>query len=390
MSRKSRQSTVTARVVMRNDYTFADGRRSLYLQVFIDGKRRKYPLDIRIKPKDWHDERMTVRKSHGADAADLNLVINNALSRCADIAVKCRLEHRHLTVGQFEKQYFTDQGDSFIDFWTRRMDEMKPQMAIGTWKHHRSVLKKVVHYCGDVSFGDVNYEWVAGFDRFLKKTYGNGFNTRAANMNKVRRYVNLARAEGKMTASPFDHYKISFQQGHRTVLTQEQVRELVRLWDAKKLRGKRHVALQNFLLGCFTGLRISDVYRVEKRMIEGNRLVFMPKKTSSRQKIIEIPLTSMARTFIASGGDHLAERLSEQKTNEYLKEIAELVGIRQRLSFKASRHTFATVYLELGGSVEVLQRLLGHAKLTTTMVYVHIARARMESEMGHFDQENWR
>jgi integrase/recombinase XerD len=389
MNRKSRQSTITARVVMRNDYTYADGTRTLYLQVFIDGQRRKYPMDIRLKPKDWHDERMAVRKSHGAEAADFNLVISHGLSRCADIAVKCRLEHSQITVGQFEKQYFTDQGESYLDFWASRMEQMKPQMAIGTWKHHRSVLKKVAHYCGDVAFSDVNHEWVSGFDRFLKKTYGNGFNTRAANMNKVRRYVNLAMAEGKMTKTPFDHYKISFQQGHRAVLSRDQLRSMVRLWEAKTLMRGRHVALQNFLLGCFTGLRIGDVYRVEKRMIEGNRLVFMPQKTSARQKVIEIPLTAMARTFIASGGDHLAERLSEQKTNEYLKEIAEMTGIRQRLSFKAARHTFATIYLELGGSVEVLQRLLGHAKLTTTMVYVHIADARKEAEMGLFDKEKW-
>ncbi|MEE4247369.1 MAG: tyrosine-type recombinase/integrase, partial [Kangiellaceae bacterium] len=110
---------------------------------------------------------------------------------------------------------------------------------------------------------------------------------------------------------------------------------------------------------------------------------------SYRNKVIEIPLTAMARKFIATGGDHLAERLSEQKTNEYLKEIAIHAEIHQPLTFHAARHTFATIYLELGGTVEVLQQILGHGKLATTMVYVHIARARKEQEMGNFDKEEW-
>jgi len=384
-----KRTILTSRVVMRNSYTFADGTRTLYLQVFIDGKRRKYPLDMRLDPRHWHADRMQVKK--GAEGfEDHNLVIGHALSKCSNISVKLRLEGSTLTVGQFEKMYFSNEGESFLDFWSDRTERMKPQMAIGTWKHHRSVLKKVRRFCGDAAFADITYEWVAGFDRFLKKHYGNGFNTRAANMNKVRRYVNIAIAEGRMQKNPFDHYKISFQQGHRAVLTREQLRAMVRLWEDGRLRDGRHVALQNFLLGCFTGLRISDVYLVEKSMIEENRLVFMPKKTSARQKVIEIPLTAMARTFIASGGDHLAAKLSMQKTNEYLKEVAPMAGINQKISFKAARHTFATIYLELGGSIEVLQRLLGHAKLTTTMVYVHIADSRKEAEMGLFDKENWR
>lgn len=43
------------------------------------------------------------------------------------------------------------------------------------------------------------------------------------------------------------------------------------------------------------------------------------------------------------------------------------------------RHTFATEYLKRGGSVAYLQRILGHSSITTTMAYVHLQTADLQS-----------
>jgi len=381
-------SRVKARPILRTFHAYKDGTNAVDLQVFIDGKRIKFHLGIRVLKKHWHTKDLRIRRSH-PDHEDLNLIIDHAMSKVQKIAVDARLKMRHITPMEFETLFFGAESDSFVEFWRHEMERMRPQMAHGTYKHHKSVLKKVAHYAPAATFTDVDVKYLMGFDRFLRQQYGNGHNTRVANFNKVRRYVNLAIAQDKMERNPFDHFKLSFQDGHRAVLTKSQVATLVKMWNDGHLKPGQHVALQNFLLGCFTGLRISDVYLVRKTMIDGNRLVFSPKKTQNRNKVIEIPLTGMAKKFIAHGGDHLAERLSEQKTNAYLKEIALHADIHQNLTFHVARHTFATIYLELGGSVEVLQGILGHAKLATTMKYVHIARARMEHEMGFFDAQDW-
>lgn len=373
---------------MRVSYVYPDGTSPLLLQVFLDGKRKRFPLEIKVLPKQWDAQNMRIRKNH-SDYTDLNLIIANALAKASEIAVQCRLKNEHISFKTFERRYFKDQSQSFLNYWAEKMDRMKPQLAEGTYKHHKAVLKKLTAYSPETSFGDLNLEFINGFDRFLRKEYGNSYNTRMTNMNKVRRYINLAIAEGHMDKNPFDHYQISFQESRRTVLNRKKVAELVNLWDKNTFKGGHHIALQNFLLGCFTGLRIGDVYLVRKSMIDGNWLIFKPKKSLSRNKEIEIPLSNMARKFIASGGDMLAERLSEQKTNEYLKDIAAYADIKQRLTFHAARHTFASIYLELGGSVEVLKEILGHSKIATTMKYVHINRRRKESEIGLFDKDKW-
>jgi len=379
---------IKARAYLRKDHQYKDGTHSVLMHVHLDRKRIKFNLGIRVPIKHWSEKELRIRRAH-PDHEDLNLIIDHAMSKVQKIAVDARLKMRHITPMEFETLFFGAESDSFVEFWRHEMERMRPQMAHGTYKHHKSVLKKVAHYAPAATFTDVDVKYLMGFDRFLRQQYDNSHNTRVANMNKVRRYVNLAIAQDKMERNPFDHFKLSFQDGHRAVLTRPQVAALVKIWSDGHLKPGQHVALQNFLLGCFTGLRISDVYLVRKSMIDGNLLVFSPKKTQNRNKVIEIPLTAMAKKFIAQGGDHLADRLSEQKTNAYLKEIALHADIHQNLTFHVARHTFATIYLELGGSVEVLQGILGHAKLATTMKYVHIARARMEHEMGFFDAQDW-
>jgi len=65
---------------------------------------------------------------------------------------------------------------------------------------------------------------------------------------------------------------------------------------------------------------------------------------------------------------------SNQKLNAYLKEIADLCGITQRLTFHMARHTFATtVTLDNGVPIESVSQMMGHKFIKTTQVYVNLS-----------------
>ena len=65
-----------------------------------------------------------------------------------------------------------------------------------------------------------------------------------------------------------------------------------------------------------------------------------------------------------------------------MKDIAIACGIRKNLTMHVARHTFATEYLRNGGHVHVLQQLMGHSKITTTMIYVHVDSEMKRLGMG--------
>ena len=116
-------------------------------------------------------------------------------------------------------------------------------------------------------------------------------------------------------------------------------------------------------------------------------LVFIPKKTSNRQKILKVPLSKIARTFIEVKTGLLFNPVSDQKTNQHLKDIFRFAEINiPKICYQVSRHTFATIFLELQGDAVTLKELMGHSKIDTTMIYVHIHESTKKQKIKVFDE----
>jgi site-specific recombinase XerD len=75
--------------------------------------------------------------------------------------------------------------------------------------------------------------------------------------------------------------------------------------------------------------------------------------------------------------------LSNQKLNAYLKELADICGIKKQLTFHVARHTFATtVTMTNGVPIESVSKMLGHKKIATTQHYARIVDQKVGEDMG--------
>ncbi|WP_246222963.1 site-specific integrase [Draconibacterium halophilum] len=73
---------------------------------------------------------------------------------------------------------------------------------------------------------------------------------------------------------------------------------------------------------------------------------------------------------------------SNQKMNAYLKEIADICGIKKNLSMHVARHTFATtITLTNGVPIETVSKILGHSSLKTTQIYARILDCKISEDM---------
>ena len=61
--------------------------------------------------------------------------------------------------------------------------------------------------------------------------------------------------------------------------------------------------------------------------------------------------------------------MSNQRINSYLKEIADLCGIKKNLTFHMARHTFATMSISKGVPMESVSKMLGHTNIRITQIY---------------------
>lgn len=74
--------------------------------------------------------------------------------------------------------------------------------------------------------------------------------------------------------------------------------------------------------------------------------------------------------------------MTNEKTNSYLKEIADVCGVRKNLTFHMARHTFATtVTLTNGVPIETVSKMLGHKSLKTTQIYAKVIENKVSADM---------
>ena len=79
--------------------------------------------------------------------------------------------------------------------------------------------------------------------------------------------------------------------------------------------------------------------------------------------------------------------ISNAKNNEYLKEIAKILGIEKRVTSHLARHTFATTVTNANGvSIETISKMLGHTKLSTTQIYARIVDQTISREMDKLSE----
>ena len=81
-------------------------------------------------------------------------------------------------------------------------------------------------------------------------------------------------------------------------------------------------------------------------------------------------------------GERVFKKISNQRVNLYLKQIANLCEIQKRVSFHLARHTFATtITLNNNVPIETVSRVMGHSKISTTQIYAKLLEKKISADI---------
>jgi integrase/recombinase XerD len=211
-------------------------------------------------------------------------------------------------------------------------------------------------------------------------------------LSVFRRFYRWALRENLTRADPT--LKLDAPRQHlRTpgTLTEAQVEALLAAPDVSTPLGLRDKAMIELMYA--SGLRVSelvDVLAVEVSMVDG---VVRVTGKGSKERLVPFGdeagewlqrYISEARAEIlkGQGSDALfvtgrGEAMTRQMFWKIVKKYSVVAGITQHLSPHTLRHAFATHLLNHGADLRVVQMLLGHADISTTQVYTHVARERL-------------
>ena len=373
----------------------------IYLRLTVNGKRGELSISSKIEPEKWH-ARLGKMKGSDAKAVQLNQYLDTVRSKINRIHQRFIDEEKPFTALDIKSAY-VDDGDKLkmlVVLFEEHNAEMEKligkDFALGTWKRYNTTKKHVQEYVkseyrrSDIPVRDVNLKFIKGFEYFLKVTKNCNHNSALKYINNFKKIIRLAVAHEWISKDPFYNYKVQFKTVEREYLTKQELESIVNL----EIRMPRlDIVRDMFVFCCFTGLAYIDVKKLTPNNIvphiDGSQWI-----QSARQKTrskLGIPLLPTAIDILeryqhhprVQNGECVIPVLSNQKSNAYLKEIADRCGITKNLTTHLARHTFATtVTLSNGMPIETVGKLLGHKNLRTTQHYAKIVNKKVSEDMA--------
>ena len=251
-------------------------------------------------------------------------------------------------------------------------------------KHFLSFLKSK-HGWTSVSPFDVTPALISDFGIYLRTIGGMQENTATKTLKTLKTVTIQAQKVGFLDHDPFINLRFHLKPVDRGFLTEEEIEVLMsKQFAVKRLEHVRDI----FVFSCFTGLAYIDVSNLtEENIVTLGGTDWIMTKRQKTSITENVPILDVAREIInkyhssADRNGHLLPILSNQKMNAYLKEIADLCGIKKRLSYHMARHTYATLLLSKGVPMETVSKLLGHTNIKTTQIYARITNKKIEQDV---------
>ena len=250
-----------------------------------------------------------------------------------------------------------------------------------------------------VTFDKINYSFFQSFQSFLigrtKTVAGNDVpmlnnTTIQKQLSTLKTFLNYAKMQGITVPDGYKNFKITKDKLEVIALTNEEFESLfyLDLSNNKKLAQVRDI----FCFACSTGLRFSDMKQLKREHIKEDEIGLRVIKTD---QILTIPLTPYSKTILAKYQEQQRPlpMISNQKLNNYLKELCQLAGINEPIEIVRSygikreaitypkyeligvhtgRKTFVTLSLERGMSAEQVMAISGHKDYQSFKRYVHV------------------
>ncbi|MEI7488748.1 MAG: site-specific integrase, partial [Chryseobacterium sp.] len=238
-----------------------------------------------------------------------------------------------------------------------------------TLKAHKTAIKKLKEFRKEIPFSMLSLEFFEKYRKFLLDKKGNKHPTCFTDFKIIKKFINLADDHG--IKLPFNKNKFIVVEP-KTIpvfLTSEEMETLVEYFFNKYISPAHVLPLGYFLFCCYTGMRISDVQKMQRKDLEKDVFSFSHVKTENFQ---QMKIHDELREILNHCPELFINRLSDQKINSHLKFIAKVCKIEKNITAHVGRHTFATSILINDGNVAKLQKLLGHSKISNTMRYTHL------------------
>lgn len=397
----------------------------IYLQFKYSGRKLVYSFGQKINPQDWSKETKRV-KSNRQTILDGRYAINELLDKIEKHCLKIYEEERvkgvpPASVIKFRLEAFLRQQegkkkepvlyqliDRFISGEIKNKGKEKSPNTLknyATVKAHLNAFDLKTRY--HVQFENINLDFFTRYINFLRDEEKLKLNSIARDIGALKTVLNEAVELGFTTNIQFRHKKFSVAAGETDAVHLTE-KEITRLYRFDCLGNKRLEQVRDlFVFGCFTGARLHADPRSPPPTNNGKSLII--KKiddefvtfisNAGSASLVTLPCHPLVNEILLKYGGspaHLPKGPSNQKFNEYIKEVCRLAGLQEkgRLSTSPDRELWACIssrtaglsmaahFYRSGHPVHELMRITGHNSDKGFLKYIHARPGAKGQERG--------
>lgn len=351
------------------------------------------------------DDKRTKNKILKGSLQSLNNYLNQYEGKIKEIIRDVRL--KNFDAGFFEisaeiKNTFSNKTRGFFEDFDDFLAAKSTNVSTSTIKKYKQTKKHLESFEKDTGY-KITYTNINAF--FIDKFYPYLINEKNFIDNTVNKTISYLKAfmnwalERKLTKNTdFRSFKIKYNKNDIIYLTKD---ELMTLFNFKTDNERLGRVRDVFCFQCFTGQRYSDIEKISFLDIRNGIWKFRAVKT---RDILEVPLNNYALSILAKYNDWRSPLpiISNQKMNEYIKEICELAKINtlvrtskvianknveevqpkfNLIGTHTARRTFISLSLQNGMKPDYIMKVVGHSDYRMMRRYLAIDNSEVRNEM---------
>jgi len=379
-----------------------------------NGERLVHPSGERIDPRYWSTKDQRAKRTY-LNYSDFNISLSNLATEIEKSFRAITEELNRLPTGSELKDRLNKTGhlnkenrpvelleyiEQFIEHSRNKVNPVSGEtMATTTVKKYQTTFNHLKEFAKvkkrAITFGSIDLHFYDQFNSFLTTEKGMAMNSVGKYIQTLKTFLRSAEESGESVNQSYrtKRFRTPSEITDKVYLTVEELNELFHL-DLTQNKRLEHVR-DLFIVGAWTGLRFSDFSKIQPEQITGGRLRIRTEKTGTT---VVIPLHACVRAIMDKYrtlySNSLPPAISNQKMNEYLKEVAKMVeslrapvmisstvaGSRKSVAKKkyelvtthTARRSFATNMYKMGTPTRSIMAITGHQSESSFRAYIRL------------------
>ena len=377
-----------------------DGLVAVSIRITIDGEYIEFNPKLFVNPEIWNPIGRAEGKTK--EAREINQAVDKVRTDLKNLYDTIYDRDGYVTPEKLRNSYLgvDIQQNTLLSMYDKLVEQKRclvgNTITYTTLEKYLATQRRMSEYIlyqynkKDIPLKEVNYQFVNNYEIYLKSQSGCGHNSSVKHLRYLKKILTDALKNRYITTDPFDNYRLGYKAVDKEYLLESEVKKLLsKKFTVKRLEEVRDI----FVFQCFTGIAYIDVANLTiDNIIEGEngekwiRLYRQKSSVQANVPLLEIPQIILEK-YNGKNDEKLLPMHTNQKMNSYLKEIADLCGIKKRLTTHCGRHTYATIMLTKGVSIESVSKMLGHTNITTTQIYAKVLNQKIANEVNKVRSE---